>query len=250
MSKDKVCAAGICIDDQPFAEATNERGYLFIIAEFDGILGMAFKSLSVGGLPTFFDNLLKQGKIEAPVFSFWLNPDWNHLTNSGLLILGGIDQSLYEGQLRYINLLDEAFWNVRMNRVIVGSNSFTVCANGCKAIFDTGTSMIAGPMEEINAINQAIGAKFDPVSGYVTLECSSVSHLPEIRFNLGGQNYALMSKDYILIVYENLKKYCVSGFMGIERANTWVLGGIFMGKYYTVFDAANNVVGLALAKHY
>ena len=71
--RDKVCVAGVCVKDQAFAEATKEPGPTFLVGKFDGILGLGFKSLSVYQLPTVFDNMVSQGVVDQPVFSFWIN---------------------------------------------------------------------------------------------------------------------------------------------------------------------------------
>ena len=73
VSSDKVCIAGVCVDDQLFFEATDEPGVAFLAAKFDGILGLGFTSLAVNNIPTVFDNMIAQGVVEAPKFSFWLN---------------------------------------------------------------------------------------------------------------------------------------------------------------------------------
>ena len=75
VSIDSVCLADgqVCVQNQQFAEATEEPGLAFVTAKFDGILGMAWSSISVNGLPTVFDNLVDQNMVESPVFSFWLN---------------------------------------------------------------------------------------------------------------------------------------------------------------------------------
>ena len=57
---------------QTFAETTlSSISDLF--STYDGILGMAFIGISDDSVPTVFDNMYKQGLLDRPVFSFWLD---------------------------------------------------------------------------------------------------------------------------------------------------------------------------------
>merc|ERR1711962_318750 len=60
VSVDKVCVAGVCVDNQGFAEAVKEPGITFVAAKFDGILGMGWSPISVDGLPTVFASMIAQ----------------------------------------------------------------------------------------------------------------------------------------------------------------------------------------------
>lgn len=113
VSVDNVCVAGVCVEEQLFAEATHEPGLAFVAAKFDGILGMGFSSISVNGIPTVFDMMVNQQKVDKPVFSFWLNRDPED-PNGGTLILGGSDPDLYQGELYYVDLSAATYWQVSM----------------------------------------------------------------------------------------------------------------------------------------
>jgi hypothetical protein len=69
------------------------------LGKFDGILGLGFTSISIDGTTTPFENLIKQNKLDQPLFSFYLGDN-----GPGELTFGGYDSSKFIGELQYVKV--------------------------------------------------------------------------------------------------------------------------------------------------
>lgn len=111
---DTVSVAGVSVSGQYFSPVT-QLSSSFGNEKRDGILGLAYPSLSQFRQNPYFVNAKAQGSVKAGVFAF-------KLAKSGSeLYLGGTNSKLYSGSIEYHSVTGSAFWQIGGGSALVGS---------------------------------------------------------------------------------------------------------------------------------
>ncbi|KAH8245687.1 hypothetical protein KR038_002447 [Drosophila bunnanda] len=243
ISQDVVQIGRYSVRNQGFAEISDEPLQPFLNSPFDGILGLAYDSIAIGGVTPLLYNLVNQGLIEYLGFSIYFERNGTNALSGGELILGATDSRLYSGCLTYVPISTAAYFQFEMTSATL--NGTKLCSS-CETILDAGTSMIVVPGEAIRIINKLLGVTNpNDASGVFFVDCSMVSQLPDMVFTIARKELPLKASQYVL-QYGNV---CVSSFTSLDGNSLWVLGDSFMGAYYTVFDLEYHQIGIGKAVH-
>lgn len=243
LSVDTVTIGGLEIKNQTFGEAVIEPGLTFFNSSFDGILGLAFMTISANNVVPPFYNMISQSLIDKPVFCFYLSRKADG-QKYGEITFGGPDSEHYIEPFVYAPLTSKTYWEFHVNSVQVQG---TVLSAGFEAIADSGTSLIIGEETLIRAIINQIGAV--EIHNNFFVNCSTISSLPNIEFKISTSTLSLSPIDYILKITDDQDNtYCMTGFSYGFGPGFMILGDVFMRKYYTMFDMENSQVGFAVAK--
>ncbi|XP_073472023.1 gastricsin-like [Aquarana catesbeiana] len=236
---DTVTVQGLSIQNQELGLSVTEPSSFFYYAKFDGIFGMAYQSLSAESATTAIQGLIQQNLIPQPVFSFYLTGQ------SGEVIFGGVDSSLYSGQIYWTPVTEQIYWQIAINEFSVNGQPTGWCSQGCQGIVDTGTPLLTIPQQYLDTLLQSLGAQ-QGQNGEYYVNCNSVQNLPPISFTISGNQFSIPPSGYILQINGN----CVVGFESTYLPSRngqplWILGDVFLRQYYSVYDLGNNQVGFA-----
>jgi len=235
-SNDSITLADdIVVTNQMFAEVENAGGLGmgYMMGKFDGILGLGFEGLSLGGAKTVFKNAIDENIVAEKIFAFDLGDN-----KEGELTFGGYDDSKFTGEISWVTLSEPKYWQIDLDDIKAGSFS----SGKTNGIVDSGTSLITGPSTEITRIASSVGATSNLLGQY-TIDCAKVSTLPNLEFHINGKNYPVPGKDLVI----QSGGTCLFALMGMDIPSgpKWILGDVFMRQYYTIFDYGNARVGLA-----
>ncbi|KAF2759630.1 acid protease [Pseudovirgaria hyperparasitica] len=241
VASDTVHFAGLSVDLK-FGLAT---GISEDFASFplDGILGLGRIDSDPHGTnaPSLMEALIHERLIDAKVIGVHLG---RHATPpiDGELNLGAPNPTRYDGDLHYIDIIDNAngFWEIPIDDA--GVNGQSSGLQGRSAILDTGTSFLLIPPGDASKIHNLIPGSKSIADAY-TVPCDSTA---AIQFTFGGKTYNVSSLDYV--GRDNGNGACNSQIIPRRTfgENQWLLGDVFLKNVYTVFDWSESKVGFGV----
>uniref|UniRef100_A0A8B9Q6M6 Beta-secretase 2 n=1 Tax=Apteryx owenii TaxID=8824 RepID=A0A8B9Q6M6_APTOW len=204
--------------------------------KWHGILGLAYDALPSSSVETFFDSLVRQAKIPN-IFSLQMCgaglPVSGSGTNGGSLVLGGIEPSLYKGDIWYTPIKEEWYYQVEILKLEVGGQNLEL---DCREIQEFSSGFWTGSQLACWDKTERPWSLFPKLSIYLRDENSSRS----FRISILPQLYI----QPILGIGENLQCYR----FGISSStNALVIGATVMEGFYVIFDRAQRRVGFAVS---
>ncbi|XP_064425225.1 gastricsin [Latimeria chalumnae] len=247
---DTVRIQNIAISKQEFGLSINEPGTNFVYARFDGILGLAYPSISAGDATPVMDTMMQENLLAEPVFGFYLSRKPS-AQFGGEVTFGGVDSRYYSGSIHWAPVTHEMYWQIGIEGFAVGSQETSWCSQGCQAIVDTGTSLLTAPRQFMGYLMEHIGARSNGYGEYI-VDCYDTQRMPTLTFTISGNQFDLPPSAYILTRSQSGQTYCS---VGIEETYLpsqdgqprWILGDVFLREYYSVYDRGNNRVGFAVS---
>ncbi|KAF9220239.1 acid protease [Gyrodon lividus] len=229
---DTVSIGGLTAIDQTLGVASHYSHGLRI-ARFlpDGLMGMAFQSVSVFNESPVFQTLVAQGRTDEPVFAFSL------AATRAELYIGGTNPNMYTGNFAWAQVIQHGFWQVNMDN-LVGNGQIVLTNVPC--IIDTGTDLIHGVAEDVEALYGVIGGRLGDDDFYA-FPCDDV---PSIVFTFGDTPFSVSAEAFNIGPDPIDPSYCIGAIVtGVSPL--WIVGSVFLSNVYTAFDVANVRVGFA-----
>ncbi|KAL4245319.1 peptidase A1 family protein [Abortiporus biennis] len=237
---DTVTLAGLTATKQTLGSATSySPGFNTQNFAPDGLVGLAFMSISAYNSPPFFQNVMDQGQSDSAMFAFKLSADASEL------YVGGVNNAHYKGDFAYASVTHEGYWEVNMDSVSVGGQQV---AGQQSAIVDTGTTLLVGDSKTVaNIYSNIPNAQASDTSGpgMYTFPCNAV---PTISLTFGGKAFNIDPTILNMGTVSPGSDRCVSGLVASQSSDDmkfWIVGDVFLRNVYTVFDVGNSRVGFA-----
>jgi hypothetical protein len=117
LATDTVALGGYSVVSQTIA-LVDDMSTSLIAAPMSGIFGFGFQSLAVSGATPWWQSLASSSAWSEPLFGVYLARyrdvpgAASTEAQGGKLTLGYLDSSLYSGDITYVSVTEQRYWNV------------------------------------------------------------------------------------------------------------------------------------------
>lgn len=238
--KDNICVGAICTHGN-FVVATEESDEPFSLVPFDGIFGLSLPQMSEGPHFNVLDCMIRDQVLKSNMFSVFFGAAD---AEESEISFGEYKKERMASELFWVPVSTPGYWQVEMEDITIHNKRLNLCHGNCQVAVDTGTSLMAGPSEVINAIIEKLVVKSD---------CSNYKQLPDLGFIVGSHILNLKPEDYVDKGDDGDHGGCSVALMTLDipppKGPLFIFGDPFLRKYYTVYDRQQLKVGFALAAH-
>jgi len=200
---------------------------------------MAFGTIAQSRRATFFESLIAQRKIPAPLFSVHLSR--HDQSGSSSVCFGCVDSNRTTGPVTWLPVVSRSYWTVSMDGLWAGGAR---APTKLTAAIDTGTSLIYVPAALAAAFYALIpgskrASQYGP--GFWSVPCYSVTQI-ELSFDGGNRRFAIHPDDFYLGRVSAGSTACVAGVLSIGNGlppNLAIIGDVFLKSWYSTYDYRN-----------
>jgi len=236
---------------------------------FDGVLGLGLSALSQSDKFNFLavvSGLTRErGSDFSKTFGIFLA---SHDDETSQITMGGYAEQHLEEEVKWNPVIDGdlGHWLLEIKSISVDGEKLSFCEHGCKAVVDSGTSLLAVPTEVFPELYELL--RHD-----ASLEGDCVSQSPHLEIELEGTTVVLDGEDF---ARQEHKTSATSPAWGGNFATAedktrsdiickpmlmvmdlpepigpklFILGEPVLKKFYTVYDAENKRIGFGRAHH-
>jgi len=243
------------VKNQTFGLIQDEVGEVFHEIPFEGILGLAFPSMSAHGVNPFFDTVMSQNVLNGHnEISFFMTK----LPHQGSAVFfGGVDDRFFAGEINYFPVNQQHYWSCDLLDFRIGDVShtnFLEFKNSgprvSKLILDSGTTYFTAPPGLFQKVMDRLPST----------KCDEVDKYPSLHYimkDVDGQTHDIEIPPHVYMVSTYDDGWCDLSFMEIpvpeQYGPAFIFGEVFMREWYTVFNrgagaGALPMIGFAKAK--
>ncbi|KAG2068253.1 acid protease [Suillus decipiens] len=232
-----------------------------IAINVDGVLGIGPTSLSLGALPNSLrqmipdiaDFLQSRYYIGRAVVGMFFRPTSANPHDNGELLIGGTDPGMYDFII-YADVTAVApssqYWGIDQRITYAGEDILVQTAG----VVDSGCTFLYLASDAYERYRAATGGILNPANGLLQISLQQYDQLHDLQFHMRGRIYKLVPNAQI---WPRSLNYNINGglndiFLIVKALETptgagkdFVLGYVFLQRFFTVFDSDKRRVGFA-----